>query len=89
MELKQPDFKVFADRDPIPVQRVAATFSDDRIEEDGNCYGIAVVDSDDPVSVEIRCERSLSAAKILPENRQRRWNRKQPERCTRRCWRNR
>lgn len=69
INMEQPDFTVFADRTQIPVFRVAATFSDDRIEEDGNCYGIAVVDSDEPVTVEIRCERSLSAAKILPENR--------------------
>ena len=65
--LQQPDFKVIANQKEIPVLRVTATFVDERIQEDGSCYGIAVIDSDEPVSVEIRCERDLSSAKILPE----------------------
>lgn len=68
MELKQPDFTVSVNGAEIPVIRVTATFTYDRIEEDGSCYGIAVFDSDEPVCVEIRCARSLAATKILPEN---------------------
>lgn len=67
MNLQQPDFRVFVDGLEIPVIRAAATFTHDRIEEDGSCYGIGVFDSDEPVRVEIRCIRDLAATKILPE----------------------
>ncbi len=68
MELKQPDFDVSVNGADIPVIRVKTTFSSNRIEDDGNCYGIAVFDSDEPVEVEIRCARNLAATTILPEN---------------------
>ena len=52
MEMIQPDFRVFSDQTEIPVYRVSATFAASRREDDGNCYGIGVIDSDEAVTVE-------------------------------------
>lgn len=68
MEMIQPDFRVFSDQTEIPVYRVSATFAPSRREDDGNCYGIGVIDSDEAVTVEIRCTRGLGSTVILPEN---------------------
>lgn len=65
---KEPDFKVFVNQMEIPVVRVSTTFAERRVTWDGDCYGICVFDSDESVQVEIRCDRDLSAAEILPEN---------------------